>query len=88
MLLNTLMPKVRLQINVWREVSQQRSDIRKLSDHLLDDIGLTSFHAGREGNRSFWDIEEKGEPPSKHPNNTELASKTKTCTLCKCVKYS
>ena len=88
MLLNTLMPKVRLQINVWREVSQQRGDIRKLNDHLLDDIGLTRFHAGREGNRPFWDIEENGESPFKHPNNTELAAKTKTCTLCKCVKHS
>lgn len=77
MLLNTLMTKVRLQINVWQEVSQQRSDIRKLSDRLLDDIGLTSFHADREGNRPFWDIEEKGESPFKRPYNTELVLKLK-----------
>ncbi len=48
MLLNTMMSKARLQINVWRKVSQQRSDIRKLSNHLLDDIGLTRFHADIE----------------------------------------
>jgi len=75
MQLNTLMSKVRLQINVWREATQQRSDIRKLSDHLLDDIGLTRFHAGREGNRPFWNIEQKGESPFKRPNNAELVLK-------------
>ena len=89
MLLNTLMSKVRFQINVWREVSQQRSDIRKLSDHLLDDIGLTRTHADREVNRSFWDIAEKGDSSSfKYHRNSEMTSRFRTCTICKCLKYS
>ena len=53
MLLNTLLSKVRLQIHVSQERSQQRSDIRKLSDHLLDDIGMTRFHAERVVNSPF-----------------------------------
>jgi uncharacterized protein YjiS (DUF1127 family) len=89
MLLNTLMTKVRLQINVWREVSQQRSDIRKLSDHLLDDIGLTRTHADRQVNRPFWDIAEKCDSSSfKHLRNTEIISQVRTCTIFKCIKYS
>ena len=89
MRLNTLMSKVRLQINVWREATQQRSDIRKLSDHLLDDIGLTRTSADREVNRPFWDIAEKGDSSSfKYHRNSEMTSRFRTCTICKCLKYS
>jgi len=89
MLISTLLSKVRLQINAWREVSQHRSDIRKLSDHLLDDIGLTRTHAEREINRPFWDITEKYDSSvSRHHRNNVPKPHVRTCTLCKCVKYS
>lgn len=89
MLLNMLISKARLQINVWREVSQQRSDIRKLSDHLLDDIGLHRTHADREINRRFWDTQEKySSSASWHPGNTRRKSQVRVCTLCKSFRYS
>ena len=88
MLLNTMMSKARLQINVWRKVSQQRSDIRKLSDHLLEDIGLTRFHADIEVNRPFWDIRESGKSPYGKFENTERAFQSRTCTHLKCFKCS
>jgi uncharacterized protein YjiS (DUF1127 family) len=80
MLLNTLLSKVRLQIHVSQERSQQRSDIRKLSDHLLDDIGMTRFHAERVVNSPFWDIQVNSESPFEHPVNTETAYQTQICT--------
>jgi len=88
MLLNTLLSQVRLQIHVSREVSRQRRDIKRLSNHLLDDIGMTRFHAERVINSPFWDIQENSEPPSEHPVNTEATYKTKTCPHFKGVKYS
>ena len=88
MLINTLTSKIRLQIKVWRKASQQRSDIRKLSDHLLDDIGLTRFHAEREINRPFWDITTGKESSFKNHRNTGLTSRDRTCILGKSVKYS
>lgn len=89
MLLNTLMSKARLQINVWREVSQQRSDIRKLSDHLLDDIGLSRAHADRAVNRPFWDNTDKYDSSAyRHRRNSIRKSPVRICTLCKSVRYS
>jgi uncharacterized protein YjiS (DUF1127 family) len=89
MLLNTLMTKFRFQINVWREVSQQRREIKKLSDHLLDDIGLTRIHADRQVNRPFWDIAENCDSSSfKHHRNTEGTPQIRSCAICNCLKYS
>jgi uncharacterized protein YjiS (DUF1127 family) len=88
MLLNTLLSKIRLQIHVSREVSRKRRDIRRLSDHLLDDIGMTHFHAKRVVNSPFWDMQENSEPPSEHPVNTEGTDQTKMCPHFKGVKYS
>ena len=80
MLLNTLLSQVRLQIHVSREVSRQRRDIKRLSNHLLDDIGMTRFHAERVINSPFWDIQVNSESPSEHPVNTETAYQTQICT--------
>lgn len=89
MRINTLISKVRAKLNVWQDVSQQRRDMRKLSDHLLDDIGLAPIHAEREGNRPFWDISDKCNPSTfKQHRVSGLTPHLRTCVLYKCVKCS
>jgi uncharacterized protein YjiS (DUF1127 family) len=37
-------------------IARQRKDLLELDDRLLKDIGVSRIAAGREANRSFWDI--------------------------------
>ena len=87
MLLIQLLSKACSQIKVWREVSLKRNEIRGLSDHLLEDIGLSSVDANYKANRPFWDTTEKSDSSLRHLGGNEIASRVNTCTICRCVKY-
>ncbi len=50
------MSKVWTKIKLWREVSKQRSNLKKMSEHFLKDIGISRVDAEREASRPFWDI--------------------------------
>jgi uncharacterized protein YjiS (DUF1127 family) len=39
----------------WIEISKQRRALAEMSDHQLQDIGLTRFQAEDEAARPFWD---------------------------------
>jgi len=41
-------------IRRWRRTARDRRDLLKLSDALLEDIGLTRADIAREANRPFW----------------------------------
>lgn len=57
MLLSVLMKKSWDKIKVWREISRQRSELRRLSEYLSKDIGISRAEAEREADRPFWDVD-------------------------------
>lgn len=53
-----LLPKINnvlAKIKCWREISRQRSQLRKMSDAFLMDVGISRADADREAERPFWD---------------------------------
>jgi uncharacterized protein YjiS (DUF1127 family) len=82
-----LLSKACLQIKGWREVSQQRNEIRGLSEHLLKDINLSSVDANYKVNRPFCDTTEKSDSSLRHLGRNEIASQVNTCIICRCVKH-
>lgn len=56
MLIMTLATQLKNRIGQFREVSRQRRELRRISDHLLKDIGLSRVDADREAARPFWDL--------------------------------
>ena len=55
MILISIINKVLAKVLFWREVSGQRKELRRMSDDLLKDIGISRTDADREGKRMFWD---------------------------------
>ncbi|MHA6262024.1 DUF1127 domain-containing protein [Arenibacterium sp. CAU 1754] len=43
-------------VATWDQLSRTRRDLAQLSDHMLDDIGLTYAQARRESKRWFWQV--------------------------------
>jgi uncharacterized protein YjiS (DUF1127 family) len=43
------------QIKMWREIARERSELRRLSETLAKDIGISRAEAEREADRPFWD---------------------------------
>lgn len=43
------------KVNEWRRNSVTRKELEHLSEHMLNDIGLTRAEADRESARYFWD---------------------------------
>lgn len=43
------------KVNEWRRNSVTRKELEHLSEHMLNDIGLTRSEADRESARYFWD---------------------------------
>ncbi|MGM0859079.1 MAG: DUF1127 domain-containing protein [Pseudomonadota bacterium] len=39
----------------WRQLRRERYALRYLSDHMLQDIGISREAVQRESNRPFWD---------------------------------
>ncbi|MGM0826249.1 MAG: DUF1127 domain-containing protein [Pseudomonadota bacterium] len=39
----------------WRQLRRERYALRHLSDHMLQDIGISREAVQRESNRPFWD---------------------------------
>lgn len=48
------------RIQTLRDVARQRSSLRTLDAHLLNDIGLTRFEALSEAERPIWDTPNQG----------------------------
>ena len=55
MLLTGLFKRGWKQIRVWREIAHERSELRRLSETLARDIGISRTDAEREADRPFWD---------------------------------
>jgi len=57
MLLTGLFKRGWEQIGVWREIAHERSELRRLSETLAKDIGISRAEAEREADRPFWDYD-------------------------------
>ncbi len=52
---DNLLKRMLAQIVRWNQLSRQRDQLSHLSDHMLNDIGLSQDDVQRESRRSFWD---------------------------------
>jgi uncharacterized protein YjiS (DUF1127 family) len=50
----TAIRRILAAIRLWRERARSRHQLRELSDHMLDDIGLRRQELGYEAAKSFW----------------------------------
>ena len=67
----------------WRQIAQQRRELRGLSDEILKDIGISSSDADFEANRHFWDVSRNRDVTLRKAQTTEIASVAKTeCQVC------
>jgi uncharacterized protein YjiS (DUF1127 family) len=57
MVLSGLVKRGWATIKIWREISKERSELRRLSEHLAKDIGISRAEAEREADRPFWDYD-------------------------------
>ena len=67
MLLSALMRRGWNQLRLWREVSRERRELRRLSEYIAKDIGISRADAEREADRPFWDFGR--EPASSVPQD-------------------
>lgn len=47
--------KVMSKLLFWRELARQRNELYRISNHILDDIGVSHKDAIHEAKRHFWD---------------------------------
>ena len=78
MLLSALMKKGWNQIRMWREIAHERRELRRLSEAIAKDIGISRAEAEREADRPFWDY---GRAPgcSMPHGQTTVASRHARC---------
>ena len=51
---NALFKALRMRLQVWHERSAGRSELRKLTERDLRDIGITRSEAEAEAGKPFW----------------------------------
>jgi uncharacterized protein YjiS (DUF1127 family) len=54
---NVLLKRGWATIRIWRQISRERQQLRRLSEHLAKDIGISRAEAEREADRPFWDYD-------------------------------
>jgi len=71
MLLTTAIARINHRLVTWQSVSRQRRELRRISDHLLKDVGLSRVDADREAARPFWDTDDDFDPTLVHYHQRE-----------------
>lgn len=57
MLLSALIKRGWDKVRMWREIARQRNQLRRFSEYLAKDIGISRADAEREADRPFWDYQ-------------------------------
>jgi len=57
MLLCAFIKRGWVKVQMWREIARQRNQLRRFSEHLAKDIGISRVDAEREADRHFWDYQ-------------------------------
>lgn len=50
-----IVSKIMSKLMFWRELTIQRNELYRISNHVLDDIGVSRKDALHEAKRHFWD---------------------------------
>ncbi len=87
MTLTPLMNKISNQLKIWREVSRQRNELAKLSDHLLKDIGLSRVDVEREAARPFWDNAPANDVSLRPRGNEDSSRRSARCKVKCCTQH-
>lgn len=58
----------------WRQIAQQRRELRGLSDEILKDIGISRSDADYEANRPFWDVSKNSDVTLRKTQTNEVVS--------------
>jgi uncharacterized protein YjiS (DUF1127 family) len=66
MLLSAFITRSWDKIRLWREISHERSELRRLSEFIAKDIGISRAEAEREADRPFWDTVRGASEPVSH----------------------
>ncbi len=57
MLLSATMRNGWNKVRLWREIARERSELRRLSEYIAKDIGISRSELEREADRPFWDYD-------------------------------
>lgn len=57
MLLSVMLKRSWDKVRMWREIARQRNQLRRYSEYLAKDIGISRVDAEREADRHFWDCQ-------------------------------
>jgi uncharacterized protein YjiS (DUF1127 family) len=55
MLLSATMRNGWNKVRLWREIARERRELRRLSEYIAKDIGISRSELEREADRPFWD---------------------------------
>ncbi len=75
------------KIELWRQVSAQRTRLTELDDHILKDIGLSRADVEHEAGRYFWDYTSNRDVTLRKRGEDVLNENCLTrleCSNCKC----
>lgn len=78
--------KTLAKIQTWSETSKQHQEINRLSQHLLDDIGLARVDSGYASRYSLWNLKIKRDPQDQQQKHPEKGSQVKICAFGKCFQ--
>jgi hypothetical protein len=70
-----------------RESTQHHRELKQLSNHLLEDIGLSCIDSGSGVKHLLWDHKKKVRQAVQQHNPPVTASHTKICAFGKCFQY-
>lgn len=87
MMITELLARALVKRKTWHEASQHHREIKKLSSHLLEDIGLNRIDSSYEVKYLLWDLRKKDNSSAQHHNYPARASHLRICAFGKCIKY-
>jgi uncharacterized protein YjiS (DUF1127 family) len=78
MLLSALIKRNWDKIRLWRQIAHERSELRRLSEFIAKDIGISRADAEREADRPFWDSDRATRNTSR-PEKKAVANRHNRC---------
>ena len=78
MLLSALIKRSWDKIRMWRQIAHERSELRRLSEYIAKDIGISRADAEREADRPFWDSDRAARNTSR-PEKKTVANRHNRC---------
>ncbi len=78
MLLSALIRRGWDKIRMWHQIARERSELRRLSESIAKDIGISRADAEREADRPFWDSDRAGRNTPR-PEKKTVANRRNRC---------